>query len=384
MSTLYEFQIPTKIIYGIGCASKIGDIAADTGKKSFQLITDKGVMGAGIIDCLKTTLEKANIKIIPFDEVEANPTVQTVDKAFAQYLDHNCQGVIAVGGGSPMDTGKSVAILATNPGSAVDYIGVDKVKNPSAPLICIPTTAGTAAEITCVAILSDPVNKIKKGIRSPHVAPDIALLDPLLTLSLPPAPTRESGLDALSHAIESYISVDAWNASDALTLKAIELIGRYLRNAVHIGSDIVARDGMLQASLLAGMGFLNTRLCLVHAITGPLGGIYNLSHGVSNAIVLPHAMRFMLPGSLSKYVNIANALGENVEGMSERRAAEKAIQAVEQLSEDVGLPKGLSIYGVIEEELPTIAETISQSFMIDLSPRKAAASDILEICKAAL
>jgi alcohol dehydrogenase class IV len=277
-----------------------------------------------------------------------------------------------------------VGVLATNPGTVSDYLGMDKVKNPSVPVIGVPTTAGTAAEITDVAVLSDHEKKIKMGLRSAYVAPRVALLDPLLTISLPPGPTRDSGLDALTHAIEAYIGVNAWHATDAVALKSIELVGRYLRTAVHNGKDIEAREGMLTASLLAGLAFHNTRLCLVHAITGPLGGAYNLPHGASNAIVLPHAMRFMLPGAVAKYVDIAIALGEPVEDLSERAAAEKAIEAVEQLSWDVGVPEGLSVYGVKEEDLPALSETIEGLFTIPLAPRVAQAADILEICRAAL
>ncbi len=384
MDTAYEFRITTQIVYGRNTAARIGDIVGKVGANKVLLITDKGVANAGILDCLISPLKKAGIETVVYDDVEVNPTVQTVDKAYALYSDANCQGIIAVGGGSPMDAGKSAGVLATNPGSASDYVGVDKVNTPSAPVICVPTTAGTAAEITDVAVLSDPVKKTKMGLRSPHVAPTVALLDPMLTLSLPPGPTRDSGLDALTHAIESYICVNAWNASDALTLRAIELIGTYLRTAVHNGSDIEARDGMLTASLLAGMGFHNTKLCMVHAITGPLGGLYNFPHGASNAIVLPHAMRFMLPGAVSKYMDIAIALGENVEGLTERDAAEYAVEAIETLSEDVGLPKGLSVYGAKSEDLPAASETIAESFMIPLSPRRATADDILKICQAAM
>ena len=384
MDTAYEFRITTQIVYGRNTAARIGDIVGKVGANKVLLITDKGVSNAGILDCLMSPLKKAGIETVVYDDVEVNPTVQTVDKAYALYSDANCQGIIAVGGGSPMDAGKSAGVLATNPGSASDYVGVDKVNTPSAPVICVPTTAGTAAEITDVAVLSDPVKKTKMGLRSPHVAPTVALLDPMLTLSLPPGPTRDSGLDALTHAIESYICVNAWNASDALTLRAIELIGTYLRTAVHNGSDIEARDGMLTASLLAGMGFHNTKLCMVHAITGPLGGLYNFPHGASNAIVLPHAMRFMLPGAVSKYMDIAIALGENVEGLTERDAAEYAVEAIETLSEDVGLPKGLSVYGAKSEDLPAASETIAESFMIPLSPRRATADDILKICQAAM
>lgn len=380
----YYFQITTQVVYGRRSASRIGQIAAAQGIKKAQIVTDSGVVKSGILDQILTPLKDAGIVTTIFDQVEPNPTIETVDKAAVHYARENCNGIIAVGGGSPLDAGKSVGILATNPGTAADYLGVDKVKQLGAPVIAVPTTAGTAAEITDVAVLSDHAKKIKVGLRSPQVAPRVALLDPMLTLSLPPNPTRDSGLDALTHAIESYISINAWPGSEVLALKAIELVGRHLRTAVYNGGDVTARDGMLMASLLAGMAFHNTKLCLVHAITGPLGGVYNLPHGASNAIVLPHAMRFMLPGAVSRYVNIAMALGKKVDGLCQRDAAELAVEAVEQLAKDVNLPVSLSVYGVKAEDLPAISETIAGSFMVPLSPRVATADDILKICRAAL
>jgi alcohol dehydrogenase len=385
MHNPFYFQIPTQIVYGKESAALTGEIALKLGLKKVQLVTDQGVADSGVLERISASLREAQVDCTLFADVEANPTISTVDQAADRYRSENCDGVLAVGGGSPLDAGKAVAVLATNPGSAFDYLGVDKVKNVSAPVIAMPTTAGTAAEITDVAVLSDPDKKIKAGLRAPSVAPRYAILDPLLTLGLPPAPTRDSGLDALTHAIEAYISLNSWAASDAIALKAIELIGRYLRRAVHNGKDSEARDGMLAASLMAGMAFHNTKLCLVHAITGPLGGMYNLPHGAINAIILPHAMVFMLPGAVEKYVDIALALGENVAGLSKRQAAEKAVEAVIKLSVDVQLPANLSIFGVVkEEDLSALASTISGSFMVPLSPRKASAQEILTILRRAL
>jgi alcohol dehydrogenase class IV len=384
MAIPYEFHISTRIVYGRETAAQIGEIARGLNIKKIQLVTDKGVANSGTLDYLLKPLKDAGINSIIYDDVEYNPTVQTIDKAAKKFRDEGCDGVISVGGGSPMDAGKCVGVLAMNPGSASDYLGVDKIKSQGVPVICVPTTAGTASEITEVAVLNDPTKKLKMAMRSPHVAASVALLDPVLTLTLPLEPTRDSGLDALTHAVESYISVNSWRVTDTLNLRAIELISCYLRTAVHTGNDIEARDGMLTASLLAGIGFHHTKLCLVHAITLPFGGIYNVPHGVSNAIVLPHAMKFMLPGAVSKYVDIAVALGEDVSGLSERAAAEKAVEAVEQLLHDVNLPEGLSLYGIKENELPELSESIADNFMVPLSPRIAKAEDILKICKEAL
>jgi len=384
MSTPYMFQIPTQIIYGRDSIQQLGEVSRKLGITKVQVITDPGVAGSGVLEKICEQLNKSRIPSVVFDQVEVNPTVQTADKAAQQYKDEACDGVIALGGGSPLDAGKAVGVLATNQGAATDYLGIDKVKIPSAPVIAIPTTAGTAAEITDVTVLLDPTRRAKIGLRSAYVAPRVALLDPVLTLGLPPVPTRDSGLDALTHAIESFICINAWAASDVLVLRAIELIGSYLRRAVYNGKDIEARDGMLTASLLAGMAFHNTKLTLVHAITGPLGGAFNLPHGAINAIILPHAMEFMLPGAVDKYAQIAVALGENVDGLSKRQAAEKAVTAVKQLSADVGLPAGLSYYGVTEEDILPLVNTIAGSFMVPLAPRVANADDILAVCKASL
>ncbi len=384
MPAPYYFQIPTQIVYGRDSIRQLGELARKYNVSKAEVITDPGVAGSGVLDQVLGQLKQSGIEWVVFDQVEVNPTVQTADSATDLYKQESCNGVIALGGGSPLDAGKAVGVLATNPGKAVDYLGIDKVKIPSAPVIAIPTTAGTAAEITDVTVLTDPSKRAKIGLRSAYVAPRVALLDPVLTLGLPPVPTRDSGLDALTHAIEAFICVNAWAASDALTLKAIELIGKYLRTAVHNGKDLEARDGMLTASLLAGMAFHNTKLTLVHAITGPLGGAFNLPHGAINAIILPHAMEFMLPGAVDKYVQIAAALGEQVEGISKRAAAEKAISAVIQLSQDVGLPSGLSFYGVKDEDLPPLSQTIAGSFMVPLAPRVANAEEILAVCRASL
>lgn len=384
MPAPYYFQIPTQIVYGRDSVRQLGDLARKYNVSKALVVTDPGVAGSGVLEQVLTQMKQSGIEWTVFDQVEVNPTVQIADSATDLYQQENCNGVIALGGGSPLDAGKAVGVLATNPGKAADYLGIDKVKVPSAPVIAIPTTAGTAAEITDVTVLTDPAKRAKIGLRSAYVAPRVALLDPVLTLGLPPTPTRDSGLDALTHAIEAFICVNAWAASDALTLKAIELIGRYLRTAVHQGKDLEARDGMLTASLLAGMAFHNTKLTLVHAITGPLGGAFNLPHGAINAIILPHAMEFMLPGAVDKYVQIAAALGEKVEGISRRAAAEKAVSAVKQLSRDVGLPEGLSFYGVKDEDLPPLSQTIASSFMVPLAPRVANAEEILAVCRASL
>jgi alcohol dehydrogenase class IV len=377
------FQIPTKIIYGVEASKRLGDLARQLGISRALVVADKGIVQSHLLDQLLPSLEAAQISFALFEHVEPNPRLETIDAATEFCLKEECDGVVAVGGGSPLDTGKAVGVLATNPGGVRTYIGVGKIKKVGIPVIAVPTTAGTAAEITDVAVLSDHEEQIKATIRSPQVAPQVALLDPLLTLSMPPSVTRDTGMDALTHAVESFISINAWDASEALCLKAIELIGSNLRTAVYNGSNLAAREAMLSASLLAGMAFHNTKLCLVHAITGPLGGMTDMPHGVSNAIVLPHALEFLLPGALDKYAQIAAALGEPVAGLSRHEAAQRAVNAVRQLMDDIGVPCGLSAYKADPGIFPVVAEKAAASFMIPLSPRRASPADIVGILQRA-
>ncbi len=378
------FQLPTRVVYGAGAIKQIGDQALALGIHRALLVTDKGIASSHLLDQVMPFLEAAKITTVLFDAVEANPSLETTEAALKLCLDEKCDGVFAVGGGSPLDVGKAVAVLATNSGNIREYLGIGKIKKDGLPIITIPTTAGTAAEITDVSVLSDHQMHSKVTIRSPQVAPRLALLDPALTLGLPPSVTRDTGMDALTHAIESFINVNAWPASEALALRAIEMIGANLRTAVYNGANLAARDAMLSASLIAGFAFHNTRLALVHAITTPLQGVFELPHGVCNAIVLPHALEFMLPGSIGKYIQIAQALGEPVGGLAPRAAAGRAIVAIRQLMDDIGVPRGLAAYNVTSDPFPAIAEKAAASFMIALSPRRAAAADIVEILRRSL
>jgi alcohol dehydrogenase class IV len=383
VSDSWCFQLSTRVIHGLHSSENLGKISNGCGIHRAMVVTDAGVVGAGVIDRVMTALRDGGVEVVVFDEVEANPLLQTVDRAAKRFASAGCDGVVAVGGGSPLDAGKVVGVLATNPGSVSEYLGSNTIENAPVPVICIPTTAGTGAEVTRAAGLRDRERGIKVGLHGPFVAPRVAVLDPLLTLSLPPGPTRDTGLDALTHAIESCIAAEAWDGTRAVALRAIQLIGRHLRTAVYHADDVEARDGMLTASLLAGIAFLNTDLGIVHSIALTLGGRYDTPHGATNAIALPHAMRFLLPAALPIFAEIASALGEHVEGLSIRDGAELAVRAVVDLSRDTGLPKGLAALGVRSEDLPALAGAMAGHPMARLSPRRATAEDFLEICNAA-
>ena len=288
----YQFQTPTKIISGIGSTAEIIKELNDLYAKKVLLITDPGLVQAGVAQQVVEMLKQAAVEVEIFDAVEPDPSIQVATKAAEMAKNVKANVLIALGGGSAIDTAKSAALLVTNGGYLKDYAGVNKVVKPILPLIAVPTTAGTGSEVTIFAVMSDPDKQEKFTISSALIAPAVAVLDPLLTLKLPPSVTAFTGMDALTHAIEAFTSSIAQPATDALALSAIKLILKHLPVAVGRGDNIMARDGMLQASLLAGIAFNNAFLGLAHAIASPLGGHFHVPHGLANAVMLPYVMEY--------------------------------------------------------------------------------------------
>jgi alcohol dehydrogenase len=292
--------------------------------------------------------------------------------------------IISLGGGSSHDCGKGVGIVATNGGRIHDYEGVDKSSKSMPPFIAINTTAGTASEMTRFCIITDTSRKVKMAIVDWRTTPNLAINDPLLMMGMPPALTAATGMDALTHAVEAYVSIIATPVTDACALKAIELIAKNLRAAVANGQDMVARDAMAYAEYLAGMAFNNASLGHVHAMAHQLGGFYDLPHGVCNAILLPAVERFNMIAKMDRFVDIAVAMGEVVTGMSKRAAAEKALEAIKTLSKDVGIPSGLTELGVKEKDLKTMAENAQKDACGLTNPRCPTLNDVIEIYRSAL
>lgn len=292
--------------------------------------------------------------------------------------------IIAVGGGSPIDCAKGIGLVITNGGSIKDYEGLDKSENPMPPFIAVNTTAGTASEMTRFTIITDTDRHVKMAIVDWHVTPNVAINDPELMISMPVALTAATGMDALTHAIEAYVSTIATPVTDSAAIKAIELIGKYLRPAVANGKNLEARDKMAYAEFLAGMAFNNASLGFVHAMAHQLGGFYDLPHGVCNAILLPHVERFNMIACPERFVDIAIALGENVKGLSTMEAADVALEAIQRLSQDIGIPSGLKELGVKEEDLPILAENAMKDACGLTNPRKATKEDIIQIFKNAM
>jgi alcohol dehydrogenase len=363
----------------------VGEKAKEFGKDKALIITDKGVVGAGLLEKVLTPLEQAGVQAHIFDQIEPNPRDYTVVKAFEFGKKKDCELVIGLGGGSPIDAAKAVGALMTNPGPIQDYLRGAVLKNPPPPLIAIPTTSGTGSEVTQFSVVTDTERSFKAGIGSPLLIPKVALVDPLLMESMPPSLAAATGMDALTHAVETFVSVNSQPFSDALALHAIRLIGAFLRPSVANGANLEARSQMAMASTLAGVAFSNAGVGLVHAMAHPLGGRFDVPHGVANAILLPLVMRFNLIARLEKFGQVAQALGEKVEGLSAVDAGEKAVEAISRLSADIGIPGRLSEVKVKEEGIPQLAaDTMNMKRAMAANPRVAKQEEVEKLFREAL
>ena len=382
---VFGFFIPTVTLMGVGAHKEIGKQVKVLGGKKPFICTDKGITKAGItqkiVDLVK---QDAGVDCVVFDATVPNPTDTNVHDGLKLFQEKKCDLIISLGGGSSHDCGKGIGIVSTNGGHIRDYEGVDKSKKAMPPFIAINTTAGTASEMTRFCIITNTSNHVKMAIVDWRVTPNVAINDPLLMAGMPPALTAATGMDALTHAVEAYVSIIATPVTDACALMAIELIAKNLRAAVANGADMVARDNMAYAEYLAGMAFNNASLGHVHAMAHQLGGFYDLPHGVCNAILLPHVEAFNLIAKVDRFVDIARAMGENVAGLSPRAAADKALEAIKKLSADVGIPAGLAQLGVKEKDLKTMAENAQKDACGLTNPRCPTLDDVIQIYKWAM
>ncbi|MNF86745.1 Alcohol dehydrogenase 2 [compost metagenome] len=318
-----------------------------------------------------------------FDGAKANPSIANVEQGLAQLQRERCDCVISLGGGSPHDCAKGIALCATNGGKISDYEGVDRSAKPQLPLIAINTTAGTASEMTRFCIITDEARHVKMAIVDRNVTPLLSVNDPALMAAMPKGLTAATGMDALTHAIEAYVSTAATPITDACAIKAIELISQNLRQAVAVGSDLQARENMAYAQFLAGMAFNNASLGYVHAMAHQLGGFYDLPHGVCNAVLLPHVQRFNAKVSAARLRDVAKAMGVEVSGMSAEQGSDAAIAAIESLSRDIDIPAGLAVLGAKEADVPTLASNALKDACGLTNPRVASQEEIEGIFKAA-
>jgi alcohol dehydrogenase len=356
IQSLGSYHIKTKIVFARGSISALGELVREIGAKRFLLVADPALESVGITDIARKHLEAAGCEGQVVQKVEPEPYLDNADEAAEVGRSIGAEIVIGMGGGSAMDTAKATATLITNEGNAEDYVGLNKVPNPAVKMLMVPTTAGTGAEVTFTAVFTNRRTKAKGGINSPHLYPDLALLDPELTVSLPPEITAATGMDALTHAIESVTSHSATVFTEALAYRAIRLIADNLRRAVFHGQDIDARENMLLGSVLGGMALADAGVGAAHALAYPLGGNYRIPHGLANAILIPHVMAFNLPACECRMARIAQEFGESVEGLSHRRAGALAVEAVRNLCLDIGIPSKLSEVGVPKSDIPMLVE----------------------------
>ncbi|MFR4052722.1 MAG: L-threonine dehydrogenase [Clostridium perfringens] len=380
----YKFFMPAISLMGADCLKDAGDQVGELGFKKALIVTDKVLGQIGIVKKVTDVLDNKNIEYAIYDETKPNPTVKNVNDGLALLKEKECDFVISLGGGSAHDCAKGIALLATNGGEIKDYEGVDKSKKPQLPMVGINTTAGTGSEMTLFAIITDEERHIKMALVDKHLTPIIAVNDPMLMLAMPKSLTAATGMDALTHAIEAYVSTSATPITDACAEKAIELISNYLVNAVENGQDVEARDMMAYAEYLAGMAFNNASLGYVHAMAHQLGGFYNLPHGVCNAILLPHVQEYNKSTSASRLAKIAKIMGGNIEGLTDEQGADLCIDMIKSLSQTIGIPEGLGVLGVKESDFETLATNALNDACSLTNPRKGNLEEVIAIFRKAM
>jgi len=382
----WRFHTAAKIVFGRGAVRRTGDAVRRLGARQVLLVTDQGLVAAGLHRAVEDSLADVGVAVDRFDGGQAKPTLETVAVCLEVARKKEYDAFVALGGGSNIDLAKATAVVARYGGSAEDYFGEDRVPGPILPLVAVSTTAGTGSEVSGAAVLADPAHNRRGAIMSNAVRPAVAIYDPLLTVSCPPRVTAEAGIDALSHAVEAVMVVDyhteagssdasgiyqgSFPLADLLAERAIALIGRYLRRAVYHGGDLEAREGMHLASLLAGMAFSNAGVTTVHALEYPVGVATGCSHGAGNGLFLPYVMEYNIPAIPERLSNVAALLGEEVSGLSRWEAAGRAVEAVQRLKADIGIPLHLRELGVEEEDLRPLAEaTAGITRLLRINPR---------------
>ena len=381
MSTYY--YLPTRNVFGMGASQEAGDLMKSLGGHKTMIVTDRFLHESGMAGQIQEILAQSGVESIVFPGAEPNPTDKNVEAGVAVYRDNGCDSILSLGGGSSHDCAKGIGMVAANGGTIHDYEGVDKASKDVVPLMAINTTAGTASEITRFCIITDTTRKVKMAIVDWRVTPKIAVNDPVLMKGMPAFLTAATGMDAMTHAIEAYVSTAANVLTDSAALMAVKMIYQYLPKAVANGDYMKARDKMAYAQYLAGIAFNNASLGYVHAMAHQLGGYYNLPHGVCNAILLPYVEEFNLIGNLNRFRDLAQAMGEQIDGLSTGDAAAKAIQAIRTISRQVGIPANLKMLGVKPEDFGVMAENAMKDVCCLTNPRKATKEQIIEIYRRA-
>ncbi|MCT8248187.1 L-threonine dehydrogenase [Proteus faecis] len=378
------FYIPSVNKIGAGCLADAVSSMKDFGFHKALIVTDSILNQLGVVDKVSKLLTEAGISSVTYDGTAPNPTVENVEAGLALLKENQCDCVISLGGGSPHDCAKGIALVASNGGKIADYEGVDRSEKPQLPLISINTTAGTASEMTRFCIITDTVRHIKMAIVDKNVTPLLSVNDSELMIGMPKGLTAATGMDALTHAVEAYVSIAANPITDACALKAVTMISESLRKVVDNGGDEAARESMAYAQFLAGMAFNNASLGYVHAMAHQLGGFYNLPHGVCNAVLLPHVQAYNIQAAAGRLKDIAQAMGVDVSAMSDEQGAKACIEEIRKMAKDVGIPAGLKELGVKEEDFKTLAENALKDACAITNPVQGSESDVIELFRQAM
>jgi len=383
MNQISTFKSANKLITGKGAIEKLLEEVLRLEMKKPLIVTDAILLKNGVVSKV-TELLNDGLSYGLYTGVKPEPEVSLVVDCKDVFNSGQHDGLIALGGGSAIDLAKAVSALVSYNGSIEELFGTDLVPEKGAPIIAIPTTAGTGSEVTNIAILSDTEAQLKKGIVSDFLLPDVAIVSPEMTVTMPKSVTAASGIDALVHAIEAYISLNASPITDALAIGAMQMISQNLPKAYANPHHLEAREKMATASLMAGMAFGNAGVAAVHALAYPLGGRYHIPHGVSNALLLPYVMEWNKISCAERFRDIADALGENTQGLSDTQAADKAVQAMRKLSADVDIPKGLRSFNIPEDAIRSMAEDAAQiTRLLKNNPRVLSTDDIEKIYQSA-
>ncbi|MDV2080283.1 alcohol dehydrogenase-like regulatory protein ErcA [Marinobacter xestospongiae] len=383
ISSLRKFVSP-EIIFGAGSRKSVANFASNFGARHVFLVSDPGVLAAGWVEEIETLLREAGLACTVFTEISANPKVDEVMLGAELYRSQQCDVIVAIGGGSPMDCAKGIGIVSSHNGHILDFEGVDTIRVPPPPMILIPTTAGTSADVSQFAIISDPQRRFKFSIISKAVVPDVSLIDPEVTETMDTFLTACTGVDALVHAIEAYVSTGSGPLTDSHALEAIRLIGRYLEPLVASPSDPQLREHIMLASMQAGLAFSNAILGAVHAMSHSLGGYLDLPHGLCNALLLEHVIAYNFPSSEDRFKRVAEALGIDIRGLGPADIRRRLMERVILLKRAVGLEAKLAELGVSSSDIPYLSKFAMQDPCILTNPRKSSLRDVEVVYEEAL
>ncbi|MCW8346960.1 iron-containing alcohol dehydrogenase [Vibrio sp. ZSDZ65] len=376
--------LPSTNLLGNGCLTQAIDIIEQQGFKKTLIVTDAVLNKIGVVAQITDLLAARDISFAVYDGTQPNPTIDNVEQGLSHLVDNDCDLIISVGGGSPHDCAKGIALVATNGGKIQDYEGINQATQAPFPLISINTTAGTASEMTMFSVITDEARQIKMAIVDQKVTPLISVNDPQLMLAMPKSLTAATGMDALTHAIEAYVSTAANPITNTVALKAIEMIHTNLPLCIENGDNLAAREQMAYAQFMAGMAFNNALLGYVHAMAHQLGATYHLPHGVCNAVLLPHVQRFNYTACPEKFRDIAVAMGRDVSGMAVEEAALCAIDAMADLATTVGIPANLTEIGVKASDISALAESALTDVCCMTNPKQASKEEIMAIFETAM